>query len=402
MNFVIYSYNFFPQADAESFCATRFASALARAGHKVTVVTMDWSNMVSRKTYDALVSKDLNIVRIPFSTKKNSPIKALLWYGHRSQMAVDVPQSIEVLKSILRKTEEPILVTRTAPVMSTMVGLKTYKYAHKWIAHFSDPIPWIGAYSNSVGHRLLKEQEMNILHKAFCIADGISVTCMHVCKYFQDLYGEVFDMRKVFMTTHIGDYRLDSEPSHEENTKVERTLLHPGTMYAYRGGSTICDVMKQLAIEDYDCKFIQIGEVDVSIKKALANSDNIEVYNSISAEKSVELRKKAKAIFVPDFESELTYSPFILSKFVYQIMSNKPIVLYAKEDSEMHDYAIKYPEAGIFWAKANNEDALKEAIKKAMDFDVAKIDRMNIRKCFSEEVIASGFVNNIRKLNEKK
>lgn len=160
--------------------------------------------------------------------------------------------------------------------------------------------------------------------------------------------------------------------------------------------------MKQLAIEDYDCKFIQIGEVDVSIKKALANSDNIEVYNSISAEKSVELRKKAKAIFVPDFESELTYSPFILSKFVYQIMSNKPIVLYAKEDSEMHDYAIKYPEAGIFWAKANNEDALKEAIKKAMDFDVAKIDRMNIRKCFSEEVIASGFVNNIRKLNEKK
>lgn len=269
MNFVIYSYNFFPQADAESFCATRFASALARAGHKVTVVTMDWPNMVSQKTYDALVPKDLNIVRIPFSTKKNSSIKALLWYGHRTQMAVDVPQSIKVLKSILKKTEEPILVTRTAPVMSTMVGLKTYKYAHKWIAHFSDPTPWIGTYSNSIGHRLLKKQEMNILHKAFSKADGISVTCMHVCKYFQDLYGKVFDVSKVFMTTHIGDYRLDSAPSHEENTEVERILLHPGTIYAYRGGSTICGVMKQLAAEDYDCKFIQIGKLMLLSKKYL-------------------------------------------------------------------------------------------------------------------------------------
>ena len=45
MNFVIYSYNFFPQADAESFCATRFASALARANHNVTVVTMEVISM---------------------------------------------------------------------------------------------------------------------------------------------------------------------------------------------------------------------------------------------------------------------------------------------------------------------------------------------------------------------
>ena len=66
MNIVIFSYNFFPQADAESYCATRFASALARAGHNVTVVTMDWDMQVSAATYDALVADGMRIVRVPF------------------------------------------------------------------------------------------------------------------------------------------------------------------------------------------------------------------------------------------------------------------------------------------------------------------------------------------------
>ena len=66
MNLVIYTYNFLPQADAEAFCATRFASAMARRGHNVTVVTMDWPMQVSRSTYDALVNPKLKIVKVPF------------------------------------------------------------------------------------------------------------------------------------------------------------------------------------------------------------------------------------------------------------------------------------------------------------------------------------------------
>lgn len=392
MNFVIYSYNFFPQADAESYCATRFASALARAGHNVTVVTMDWPMQVSEHTYNALVAEELNIVRLPFSQKKNSPLKGLLWYGHKSQMAVDVPQSVKAVKKELLKMDNPILVTRTMPVMCTMVGLKTYKYAHKWIAHFSDPIPW-KSYANTIGHRLLQKQEMSLLSKAFRNANGISVTCMHVCKYFKEQFGDSFDERKVFMTTHIGDYRLDAPPSSFENEHLERILLHPGSIFAHRGGNTIVDVMAELHNERYNCKFVQVGDVDSSIKGRLVPTGNIEIHDTISPEESVALRKKAKAIFVPDFESDLSYSPFILSKFVYQIMSNKPIVLYAKKDSEMHDYAERFPEAGIFWAEADNISSLKKAIMESMDYDSSSIDRTNIRKCFSEETIVNNFIS---------
>jgi len=396
MNIVVYSYNFFPQADAESFCATRFASALARAGHNVTVVTMDWPMQVSEKNYHALVADELKIIRLPFSPHKNSPLKALLWYGHKSQMAVDVPQSVKTVKRILKSLDTPILVTRTHPVMSTMVGLKTYKYAYKWIAHFSDPLPWMG-YANTIGHRLLKHMEMNIVRKAFIKADGISVTCKHVNRYFKEVYGSAFDTHKVFVTTHIGDYRLEKtcQPS---NIRINRVLLHPGSIFADRGGLVIPRIMHELFEEKYDCKFIQVGYVDKPLKDILTNSDNIQIYNTISLEASLEIHKLAKAIFVPDFTSELPYSPFLLSKFVYHIMTDKPLVIYSKRDSEMHDYAETYPEAGIFWAEAGNITSLKDAIKAAMDCNISTIDRTRIRTCFAEDTIVHTFVNAVNKL----
>lgn len=395
MNFVIYSYNFFPQADAESFCATRFASALARAGHNVTVVTMDWPKQVSDKTYTSLIADNLNIVRLSFSSRKNSPLKGLLWYGHKSQMAVDVPESVKAVKKVLSSIDKPILITRTHPVMSTMVGLKTYKHAFKWIAHFSDPIPWLGSYSDTLGHKLLKFQEMNILRNAFKKADLISVTCNHVCKYFKDLYGQSFDNSKVIVTTHIGDYRLDAPPVKCKNQDVDNILLHPGSIYAQRGGAAIVSVMRELANENIDCKFVQVGELDIPNGKLVQNTDNIIVYDTISAEKSIELRKKARAIFIPDFESPLSYSPYLLSKFVYQIMSNKPIVLYAKKDSEMHDYAVQYPESGIFFAESGNHISLKKAIIDAMKYDIALVNRDRIRECFSEKTIVNNFIESV-------
>lgn len=396
MNIVIFSYNFFPQADAESFCATRFASALARAGHNVTVVTMDWDMQVSAATYDALVADGMRIVRVPFSNIKNSPIKALLWYGHNSQMAVDVKACAREVTKVLKSLDSPILVTRTHPVMSAMVGLRTYKYANRWIAHFSDPIPWMG-YADTIGHRLLKRLEVNILSKTFRKADLISVTCHHVCRYFKDIYGKSFDENKVCVTTHIGDYRI-SPKSSDDIGVVSNLILHPGSIFADRGGAIIPQVMSRLLQSSVECKFVQVGSVDNALKNVLVKTDNIEIYDTISVEKSIELKNSAKAIFVPDFESEYPYSPFILSKFVYHIMEDKVIVLYSKKDCEMRDYAINYPEAGIIWAEMGNRESLQSAIIKAMKFDNSKIDRTRIRKCFAEETIVQNFEKALKRI----
>lgn len=388
MNIVIYSYNFFPQADPESYCSTRFASALARAGHNVTVVTMDWPMQVSKDNYNALVAEELKIVRLPFSHKKNSPIKALFWYGHKSQMAVDVPRSVDAVSKILKNLDHPILITRAMPVCSALVGLRTSKYAKIWIAHFSDPAPWMG-YADTIGHRLLKRLEENIVHKTFDRADGISVTCRQAMRYFKDYYGKGFDSEKTFILTHIGDYRLGASPSLTEIDNNNPVLLHTGMLFSRRGGMIIPRIMKDFKDAGYNYKFIQVGNVDPEIQDVLKNEDNIEIHNTVSLEKSLEMCSKAKVLFIPDVQSDLGYSPVLPSKFVYRIMDNQPIVVYSYKDSALHDYATEYPEAGVFWAEMDNIESLKNAIVKAMNMDVSQIDRTSIRKCFAEDSIVS-------------
>lgn len=395
MNIVIYSYNFFPQADPESYCSTRFASALARVGHNVTVVTMDWPMQVSKQNYDALVANELKIVRVPFSDKKNTPIKGLLIYGHKSQMAVDVPESVKAVKCELKSMDSPILVTRTHPIASTMVGLKTYKYATKWIAHYSDPVPWNG-YSTTIGHRLLRRLEYNIIKRSFEKSDGISLTCEHAKLYFKEEFGAAFDEKKVLITTHIGDYRIAKNTEYIPNN--ERILMHSGMIYAHRGGDVIKDIMLEFETEGYDCKFVQIGYVDKSIKNSLINIDRITIYDNQSLETSLEYQKKASVQFIPDFETNADYSPFLLSKLVYLVMGESPLVVYSHKNSEMHDYAIKYPEAGIFWAEMGNKESLKSAIKSAMSSDTKTFDRTQIRKCFAEETIVKNFEEAVNRL----
>lgn len=396
MNIVIYSYNFLPQADPESYCATRFASALARAGHNVTVVTMDWSMQVSKENYDALVAKELKIVRVPFSTKKNTPLKGLLIYGHKSQMAVDVPESVKAVKYELKSMDSPILVTRSLPVASAMVGLKSYKYATKWVAHFSDPVPWEG-YAKTIGHRLLRRLEKNIVKRSLNVADGISITCDYVNNYFKEEYPKVYNRNKNFKITHIADNRLNdgAKISIKENPNV---LLHSGFISKRRGGLVIKQVMNELQKENFSCIFVQVGQVDNEIKGFLVDAENVKVYDEISLEKSLELCSQAKVDFVPDTETSLAYSPFLPSKFVYRLMEEKPIVVYSSKTSELYDYAMKYPEAGIFWAEMGNKESLKSAIKSAMSSDTETFDRTQIRKCFAEETIAEEFVKAVNRL----
>lgn len=389
MNFVIYSYNFLPMTDAEAYCSTRFASALARAGHNVTVVTMDWPMQISQDNYNALVSEELKIIRLPFSNHKNNPLKALLWYGHRSQMAVDIRQSVKAVRNELRSMDKPILITRSLPLMCTMVGEKCRKYAHKWIAHFSDPVPWLG-YNDTLSNRILRKMDLHIVNKTFKSADYISVTCRYINRYFKDNYPKTFDVKKSVYTPHIGDYRINTPTTvAKDETSTENIILHPGSIYADRGGRDISLALSKLG---GDIQLMQIGKVDPALKELYSSNPSIIVCDTESLESSLDGIKKARAIFVPDFEVNLPYSPTLLSKFVYQIMDNLPIVLYCKKECEMYDYSVKFPDSGIFWAQEGDLEALKYAIESAIKCDATAFDRKDIREFFSEETIISNFI----------
>ena len=402
MKIVIYSHNFLPQRDAESYCATRFASALARNGHDVTVVTMDWPMKVSHSTYDALVDSHLKIIRVPFGSKRNY-WWCRIFYRCFLGDVVDVPESVRAVRSLLQNSPDAILVTRTHPIMSLIVGWKCRKLAKKWIAHLSDPIPWFGFTADTIKGHIDDAWIRMWVRRAFLRADAISVTCEEVGLFYQQFYGDDFDPAKMFVTTHIGDYRLTSvhhktEVGKKSKQGVKR-IIHPGSIYFNRGGMDIADAVRILNESGRKCCFVQVGEVDAPLRERLEHADYAELYDTVSPEKSIEISLTSDVVVVPDFKSPLPYSAQILSKFVYQLMDDKPIVIYGKDVSAHHSYAKRYPEAGIIWALEGDVHALAEAIWNAVQLDAKSINRVGIRREFEENTVAKKFERDIAVLD---
>ena len=153
--------------------------------------------------------------------------------------------------------------------------------------------------------------------------------------------------------------------------------------------------MESLSQENYNCRMVQMGHVESSMVNILEGMKNVEIHNSASVEETLKYCQLAKAFFIPDMVAQKDYSPFLPSKFVYRIMDPQPIVVYSKKASDMHDYAVEYPEAGIFWAEEGNIESLKRAVKDAFECDIEKIDRTRIREWFSEQTIARNFTKTV-------
>ena len=87
-----------------------------------------------------------------------------------------------------------------------------------------------------------------------------------------------------------------------------------------------------------------------------------------------------------------------MSKFVYTVYENKPIVVLSARDSAKHDYAVRFPEAGVFWADQAHPETLVDALKAAFSCTPSQIDRSRIRHEFSAKKIAYDFVANVTRL----
>ncbi len=400
MNLVIYTYNFLPQADAEAFCATRFASAIARSGHNVTVVTMDWPMQVSQNTYAALVDTRLKIIKIPFAEKKGSKWQMIRYRFPWVNSVNNIAPSVKVLRKVLKETPDAILMSRAHPVISLVVGWYSRKYASKWISHLSDPIPWFGLSPNTFKGRIMDHWIRGWLAKSFRDANATSLTCGMAYRYFHDEYGADFDNCHCFITTHIGDFALSNNKLDDPNINntEKKYLLHPGTTHFDRGIKEVIHAIDKLNIAGEKIKFTQVGYIDKEVKEYLQEFRFVEYHDTVSAEENARLCEGANAVYVPDTRRPTTYSPFLLSKFVYQIYSDKPIVLYAMKESPMYEFYKNYPNSGIFWAEADDIDGLAKAIKEAINVDSDSFDRTEIRKVFDWQTIATDFEKHIQEL----
>lgn len=386
MNFVIFSYHFLPMAGAESYCTTRFASALAQAGHDVHVVTMDWPKSVSDKVYDTLVNPSIKITRVPLRKPVRAPIWSRMRYFTHEWESVNVLACIKVLKKVLQNIDSPILVSRTHPIVSLIVAWHCRKYAEKWIAHLSDPIPFYGGK--------LKRALMRLWCKrAFRDADGISVTCENAIRFYREFYGKSCDVSKMFVTPHIGDPWLASDERFSKPTEFPM-IAHTGLFYAGRGAEPLLAAIKELNDGGCRCHFAQVGEVDSGIKDVFKGNPDVTQLENLSPSLSTAVMEAADALFVSDLQLPWTYIPYVPSKFAYQIFTDKPMVVFTKKDSMMGWCCRQYQSAGLFFADSDNPSSLVGAIRSAVDAVENKVefDRAAIRKVFSPKEVSKNFI----------
>lgn len=381
MSFVIFSYHYLPMNDAEAYCTARFAGALAFMGHSVTVVTMDHPAGVSEEVLSRLTESSVRIIRIPVIRKKK-PVLSRLRYVTYEWESVNFSSCIKMVREAVSELEDPVLITRSNPLASAVIGWHCRKNVKKWIAHFSDPVPIPGR--NTAWNDLHRFVHRFWISRILRDADIVSVTCPNAVRAYREEYRSAAERTRFIVTPHIGDPPLRKAVSSGSNSGCCR-IVHNGLMCQGRGAGELIRAVALLNKNGKKCEFVQCGQVD-DVGDLFEN--NPLAFRRGDCEGEID--------YIPDLKVPLDYCPFLSSKFVYRIYDNKPILLYTARDSFAAEMAMKYPEAGIFFADNTREDSLVEALSRIMTFPAGTINRAGIRQEFTRERIIDEFISGIQ------
>lgn len=395
MNIVVFSYNFLPKNDAESFCTTRLASALAERGHSVHVVTERSRTMVSESALKQLLSPSVKVTYLePLPTKKG------LWRRICNGLKFDIWSTIALsphiaaLKKILLSEECPILLARCSPPRSLLVAHACRKFAVKFVAHFSDPYPSL-TYTG-FKWRLISWLSRRALSRVVDSCDKVSVTCEEAIRFFADVYGSVYvrNRNKFFVTTHVGEPKLLPDKARQSDCSCDLpTVTHCGYLSMDRYAERFSAEFSQGVAENYVLRLV--GDCDPLVRRQLEKMGVPYLVDACSDPGEVTMINECSSVaLVIDTKFKLGYSPYLPSKFAYLCFSSTPIVVYCQKGSCMHRISTQFPEAGVLFADVDVSGSLRSAIADAIMMGrISDVSRMSLRAQFSRKSVVASFAS---------
>ena len=395
MNFVVFSYNFLPQSDAEAYCTARFCSALAATGNVVHVVTMDHPVQVSDDVLHELIDDRLVITRVPLkeSGKKLLPRVRFMTPEWSSANYNEV---IGILKEVLRRYDNPILVSRSMPESSHIIAYHVRKYVAQWVAHFSDPIPFMFGKQGFKG-RIWGWLSRRWVKKVLKSCDYVSLTCEEAKFFYHETYGSLFDEKNAFVTPHIGDPPLAIRQQWRKPSP-EKLIVHSGMLSKSRGSYSIVGALDKLNENGICARFVQVGPCDNDTRRILCGRCDSEIMEVKDPDLAAAIVASCDVSLIADVQVPMAYIPFMPSKFVYQLFSDKPLVLLTKKKSPMWRVASQYKSAGLFVADYTSPSTLALAIQKAVgasDKREVFVEREMIRREYEQNIVAKEFIRHL-------
>lgn len=394
---VCFSINAPPLNDSESFCTARFLTALALCGIKVHLVTVDHEQQLKQDIVDELLHENITITRISLDEiNEQRTFSNLYNYVYYGQYSCAASVIVKKLKEILRGYDSPILITRSYPALSNIIGYLVSKYAKKWVAHYGDPFPGLGIYSR----RSLYKYYIDLMwaREIFKKADIVTVTARNAVRHFVDVLRCDYTT-KMHVTYHVGEPPLKYDGSVMEKKINTFNVVHVGYWSRVRFMSEVVSEFSEVHMYWKELNLMQYGKIENGSEYIIGN-DNYSWLKVLSGtitspRESSAVLAEADLNIVIDQNDGLQYCPFLASKFAYAVHSGKPVLGIGQYDSEMSMLSREYP--SIKFANINNRGDLAEVMmsyKKSPTEDIVRPCH-GIKKLFSREDVAIKFIEKV-------
>lgn len=196
--------------------------------------------------------------------------------------------------------------------------------------------------------------DLTWIKKVFEFSNEIEVTCRPVVDYFCSITDEKY-RSKFSVAYHLALPQLDTcEVNPINEVKKTNTMVHVGFMSSKRFSM----LMKALPyIKDRGWSVLQYGQCDVP-KHDIESLENFHVIvpTNISPELSTWIYQHATCNLIIDTPCDLSYSPYLPSKFAYAIVAGRPVFVIGREKSEMSMLHNQYGGFGLWYDNKHDDD----------------------------------------------
>lgn len=399
MVIVCFSYNAPPQNDPEAFCTARFLSALAAKGIHVHLVTMDHEPSIDPELTSFFLDHRVKATRIPIErTDRIANVINNVRYRFHGPLAHQLPQCISTVNRVLRDYENPILLTRSYPIISNIVGYYCRPNAAHWIAHFGDPYPGFGMYSRR--HFWKHHADLWWSKRIFRRASLITVTCRNATRWFSDTL-KIDARKKTEVVTHIGFPHLTQKPDTFGHSQEIR-FAHVGFWSERRYLASVLTEFRAANSLNPHIRLEQHGPMDATEldETKSVNSAYFRAHSNrpISPKTASSILSEAGINVVVDQNDQLSYCPYLASKFAYSVASGRPILAIGQADSEMAKLHAEF--GGFYFSNIHSAGNLRDVLLSIASTPRDRWIYPNsaLRKAFMPDEIANRFLLRIETL----
>jgi hypothetical protein len=399
MVIVCFSYNAPPQNDPEAFCTARFLSALAAKGIHVHLVTMDHEPSIDPALTAFFLDRRVRVTRIPIESPRRivNLINGFRYRFH-GPLAHQLAQCISTLKSVLRDYENPILLTRSYPVISNIVGYYCRHHAAHWFAHFGDPYPGFGMYSR----RDFWKHHADLWWSKiiFQRASAVTVTCRNAVKWFSEILNTDVST-KTAVVTHIGFPHLTQGTNTYADSREVR-FAHVGFWSERRYLQSVLAEFGAANALNPHILLEQHGPMDTGwLEETMStNSSYLRVHSNrpMSPKIASAILGESDINVVIDQNDNLAYCPYLASKFAYSVASGRPVLAIGQSDSEMAKLHAEF--GGFYFSDIRSSGDLRDILLSIASTprDHWSYPSAALMNAFSPDEVASKFLLRVEKV----